>query len=185
MEIVLPRRALPQPHPYVSDREGDCAACCLAGLTGLDVSEVYRQLLPNSTTIRDLSQALYEGKAKGLFDRVITHSPLWVGQCGSQTWGLPSWEQASNWWEYVVMGLDAGYYGLCVVDVYEQGPFSRTNHVVLVVGARERSEEGKSRVYQDVLSSCSASGGTEEWVEVSEFLQRRGGFPVLLARPTK
>lgn len=43
-EVVLPRRAVPQPQPPVNPG-GDCGACVFAGLTGLSFDTIYDRFL--------------------------------------------------------------------------------------------------------------------------------------------
>ena len=130
-----------------------------------------------------MRQALYDGKHRGDFDRVIIDSPDWPQRVASmRTYGSPSWTQAMDWFAYVRLAFDAGYYALANVHHAKTG--GAPDHWVLLAGAREVYPEESGVIHQQVLVSCSArSTPDEEWVEVRDFLQKRGGFNVYLVRP--
>lgn len=181
-EVILPKRVVPQPTPHIH-AGGDCGACVLGGLLGMAPAEVYRRFEFDPTK-QDISfdrmrQALYDEK----FDRKITHFPEWPQSIESmRTYGNPSRNQAMAWYEYVRMGLDAGYYGIANVDHAKQS--RAPDHWVLICGAHEVYPEAAGAVHQNILVSCSSkSTPDEEWVEVREFLEQRGGFNLYLARP--
>lgn len=190
--VILPRRVLPQPKPAISPG-GDCAACSLGGLLGfLSVQEVYEKFssgLARGTTWSEARDRLYEAKAEGLIDRLVTDVPVWPPEWQAKmTWGLPGWSMSLEWFAYMTMAFDAGYYGLTSISHKGLGPVTHTDHSVLLCGVREREEpvivEGKklaNKIIQELLVSCSSKG--DYWVEVNEFLERSGGFNVLLARP--
>jgi hypothetical protein len=191
-EIVLPRRVVPQPMPFIASG-GDCGACVLAGLLDLPVAEIYPELMHDKAvegfSWHDMRQALYEAQARGLFDRIDDEVPSWHCHTANMQFGRPASMQSLAWFSRLLMAVDAGYYAICSVNQAKAGPDGVCDHWVLIVGARERRGDlsgGAARIYQELLVSCSArSTPDEEWVEVNEFLRTRGGFNALLCRPTK
>lgn len=194
-EVVLVHRAVPQPVPNLQPG-GDCGACVLAGLLGKGVQEVYDTFKDGKALSfhwRDMHDALWKAESHGLLDRIVTDVAMWpwTGAAPFIEWGLHSGYQSIAWFNYLTMALDAGYYGLAMVDIHKKGCFGGgTDHWVLLCGARVRKEpfeDGKgASIKQEVLVSCSSTRTPdEEWVEASRFLIDRGGFNVLLARPVK
>ena len=93
--------------------------------------------------------------------------------------------EALAWFNYVRMGIDAGYYGLALVDFKRQGG-PDTDHWVMLCGARTLPLPPDGGLIKgDVLVSCSArsSGMRDEWVDARDFLKHRGGYDVLFVRP--
>lgn len=185
MSTILPRRVRPQPKPHLHPG-GDCAACVMAGLLDIEVPALYELLeTPDGEGITDIYRqrealnTLYYG---GHLDRIVLEVPRWPVHELCRSWGSTSWTQALEWGSYILMALDAGYYGLSMVDYHKKGPFGDgTNHLVLICGYRERSEEG--RIHQEILVSCSAAHPEGKWVSVREYLKLWGGFYTRLARP--
>ncbi len=188
-EIVLPRRVVPQPSPGIADG-GDCGACVLAGLLGIDVAAAY------AVRERDhgkpfayptMVEALHEADARNLIDRLITDTPHWYLWEGKMPWGIPSWHRSDAWFAWVRMGLDAGYYAVGQIDMDGRGPVvGQLNHWVLICGARSYWIEvggGCKRGEREVLVSCSARAPGGKWHNVDAFLRDCGGYNVLLARP--
>lgn len=186
-ETVLPRRAVPQPHPMINAR-GDCAACCLAGVLGWsDIRRVYDEIqggevrAPSWPCVRT---NLWTAYSKDLVDRIIDTVPIWPEIPAQMHRGMPATASALEWFAYVRMAVEAGYYGLAEI-AFSRSSTDPTDHEVLICGARERREprsEGCSVVIQEILVSCSASSPDGRWVAVREFL-RWGGYNVLLVRP--
>jgi hypothetical protein len=197
-ELVLLRRSLSQPDPAWVDG-GDCGACVLAGLLDIPLERIYQVAMPIprekpyslwwDNTVRVLRWA----QGEGLLDRYIDRVPLWPAE-GKWLWnGLTAgWHMASPWFDYVRMAMEAGYYALALVSHEKQaGIRAGPDHWVLLAGCREFPEE-----YDDgtgpyviqrpqVLVSCSSrSTPAEEWVSHYDFLRERGGFNVILARPS-
>lgn len=186
-ESVLPLRVVPQPSPDVC-AGGDCGACVLAGLTGLEVPEVYRRLHDGKVQTFDqgaMGRALHE---PDFFDRCVEAPIGWPVNHVWAAWGMQPHHQNIEWFRYVRMGLDAGYYGVACVDFRKAGPLGMgTDHWVLLCGYRERRPSpgsGGGRVFTELLVSCSArSSPAEEWVDSHDFLRERGGFNLCLVRP--
>lgn len=193
-EIVLPRRVVPQPQPFIT-KGGDCGACVLGGLLGLTVGEVYDRTRPED---RSFCRPIFESllmiaKIEGLLDRLILDVPIWFQRKATMSFGLQGHMAFTEWFSYVRMAIEAGYYGICEVSFDQEGPQGKyppeTDHVVLICGVREvqiplETMKGCSRTDCEILVSCSArSSPDEEWVEVQSFLSNRGGYNIMLARP--
>ncbi len=103
------------------------------------------------------------------------------------TYGTPSWEVPHEWFGYVTMAIDAGYYGLCSVSYDKKGPLVETDHIVLICGVREvgvpHPTLKSTRIDPQLLVSCSSKHPEGKWEGVEEFLTTRGGYNILLARP--
>jgi hypothetical protein len=215
VEIVLPRRVIPQPVPHKYPG-GDCVACVTAGVTGLSIEEVYE--IAKSRTRKeeqwrwsregkngydslsnyDVEGVLWEAKSRGLIDNFITEVPIWPFEFrpafGDLAFGMPGRTMVRGWIGYVRMALEAGYYGLTGVNYRKTGDLW-TDHWVMLCGFRTREvpifdDAGKklgSKIQEEVLVSCSArTSPDEEWVEIHrDFLAQRGGFAMMLARPSK
>jgi len=201
-EVVLPRRVRQQRDNLPALwKEGDCGACVLAGVLDLpDLKAAYEltdegKIEPFSHT--RLYRALHAADRKGLVDRLITEVPSWSVYQVHQTWGSPAWLQNLDWFYWLRMGIDAGYYGLASVDADHRGPLKgRVNHIVLIVGTREEIEHKTMKSSVDgnfinysshtpqVLISCSSTKSVdEEWVNVRDYLMWWGGFNIQLVRP--
>ena len=192
-EVVLPRRAVPQPVPAIVEG-GDCGACAIGGLTGIPPAQVYRRLRRGRLEPLDhigMAMALLVAQDEGLVDRVISDVPIWPWATREEAvpFGLSGEHQVLAWWNYLRMGLDAGYYGIAEVSHRKAGPAADTDHVVLLCGVRDvvspvPGVKGATETLYQVLVSCSSrSTPGEEWVDADAFLRERGGFNVLLARP--
>jgi hypothetical protein len=93
------------------------------------------------------------------------------------------------------MAVEAGYYGLAQVNHAGRGQDElETDHWVLVCGARTwttwedvPSVPGARRgtIHRELLVSCSASAPEGRWERAEDFLKHRGGFNLILARPSK
>ena len=199
-EIALPRRVRPQCVPFMQNG-GDCGACVLGGLLGLSIGETYESY--NNGKIgsfhwSSMRDALWTAESRGILDRVITDVPVWPWSINQPfcEWGMHAGFMSIAWFHYVSMAIEAGYYGLALVDIHKKGPFGGgTDHWVLVCGARVRRvpmENSKPddthvdyRIDNEILISCSSTRtADEEWVGPGKFLTERGGFNLLLARPT-
>ena len=185
MNIVLPRRAVPQPSPFLNSG-GDCGACVLAGVLGLSPVDIYErwcQNTPQSLGLWEIQRLLRCAEHEGLLSHVVIDIPIWPYAVPSMCagWGLTSWQQQSAWESYLAMSISGGYYGLATVAHPPDGPVNDgTNHWVLLCGIRH-SEAHKQ---YEVLVSCSAqSTPNEDWISTRSFLINRGGFTTLLARP--
>ena len=192
-QVVLPKRVVQQPKPQIH-KGGDCAACVLAGLVGMTVEEIYTDVYEQELDkvrapswiemVRYLTKLYYDGE----LDRFITDTPYWSSNDAQRTFGDTFARQSSEWFKYVVMALDAGYYGLLNYSFDGKGPHSYPDHFVMVVGARAKSKKIRNkagwRVEQSLLISCSSSKTKAEfWVTLGRLARDHGGFNIMLARP--
>lgn len=192
--VELPLRVVKQPTPELNPG-GDCGACVLAGLLGMSVEDVYatlhRQGKPYTFGWGDMEEALrrayYDTKA---IDRYVTRTPMWPAHDALRAWGDASWSQQLEWRSWLRMAFDAGYYAFATVrHTPEPGAFE-TNHWVLYAGLRTSWRDGsiagsRSGSYELLVSDSSRTKPHEEWFEMGEHLKGRGGFAVMLARPTQ
>lgn len=193
-EVILPRRVVPQPTPDLVDG-GDCGACVLGGLFGLTVPDVYAKLCDGkqkALSHHTMRQALHEAKRLGLADRIVPTPARWprLAEGYFDDFGDLASRHCIEWWTYLRLAYDAGYYAIAEVDADRAGPIAQPDHWVLLVGVRERwvpmpaDRGGGATIEHEVLVSCSSrKTPDEEWVDAGEFLQKRGGFNALLARP--
>jgi len=191
-EVTVPRRVIPQPHPKVYEH-GDCGACVLGGLFGInDIKEVYSRFQRNGAIEPwcriTMADAFHSAQNRNIIDRFVDDMPTWAGWDVRNVWGNPSWYQCREWFNYIRMAIDAGYYGVASVNMDGNGPLELTDHVVLLCGVRERVDPHPTMteagvVIQEILVSCSAKHPEGKWYEVEGFLKHRGGFNCYLARP--
>lgn len=188
-EVILPRRALPQPSPKIVEG-GDCGPCCLAGMANKTIQEVYdlQEDGPEAFSWPKAVRTLHEAKRQGWLDRFIDDIPIWTQWKSKMQFGMPSWDSNLEWFGYVTMAIDAGYYGFCSVNYDGKGPLVDSDHVVLICGVREltvphKTVKGAACIVPELLVSCSATCPEGRWEEHREFLTKRGGYNILLARP--
>jgi hypothetical protein len=179
-ELVLDRRALRQPQPEIH-KGGDCGACSLGGALGIAVQEVYRLFTSDGITqTGEMARCLRCAAIEKLADRIIDEHAEWPYARYFRSFGHPSRFESLQWFNYVRMAVDAGYYGLAKIDFARNGG-PDTNHWVLICGARTLGIETDKTLTGDVLLSCSVTG--ESWVEAAQFLEKCGGYDILFVRP--
>jgi hypothetical protein len=167
----------------------------LGGLFGLTVPEVYERLCEGkqkAISQGPMRSALYEAKSLGLADRIVPTPARWprAAEGYFDDFGGLASRHCLEWWAYLRMAFDAGYYAIAEVDSERKGPVAQPDHWVLIVGVRERwvprpaDRGGGADIENEVLVSCSSrKTPDEEWVGAGDFLLRRGGYNALLARP--
>jgi hypothetical protein len=185
-EVVLPRRVIPQPSPFMV-QGGDCGACVLGGIFGLSVPETYERFITSrfgklqSFCWENIVDALNDAERKGLADRAVVQVPIWPIDTQWMTWGLVGANQYFAWQAYLRMAFDAGYYAIAGISIDGKGAAAYgPDRWVLLCGWRP-SPEGT--VLDEILVSCSARHPEGRWVKSRDFLQQQGGYNVLLARP--
>lgn len=180
-ELVLPRRSLKQPGPYICVG-GDCGACALGGALGFaDVPAVYAEFDTKGMTNRtEMGRCIRVASSHKLADRIIDTPAEWPAARYMDSFGYPAWQEALPWFQSVRMAIDAGYYGITEVD-YDGHSGPETNHWVLIAGARTKGAVSNEVMTGEVLISCSVHG--EGWYEARDFLKRFGGYCVLFVRP--
>lgn len=191
-QVVLLRRALKQPQPHISPG-GDCAACVVGGLLDMTVQEIYSTFQggdAEAPSRPETVKTLHHARMEGFLDRLITDTPVWSTPDYYMAFGPAAYLHNLEWFAYVRMAMDGGYYGVANVNFDQTGNGGKcpptTDHLVLLCGARTvRIPQNKgARLEDQVLVSCSAkSSPDEEWVEVRDFLLNRGGYNTLWARP--
>jgi len=193
-EVVLPLRVSPQPSPGIISG-GDCGACVLAGLFGVSVEVAYDEYIEERRELAEgtLCSAISKAESEGLVDRCLLASPFWIERIHSplSAFGVLGVRMALQYSHYVLMALDANYYGICTVREGRLDEKSEqrgdTNHWVLICGYRERwidLGKGVRRCDQEILISCSATNPDGYWIGVRKFLATKGGFMIKTVRVT-
>ena len=199
--VVLPRRAFPQPMPSISGN-GDCSACAISGMLGLKGGPVELYAMypeeacvkkpgdtPKSFSWYEARQVICNAAQDGLLSDYLDAAPLWIPNYGNGYYGAPGFMMALEWYRYLRMALQAGYYALANVVHGKTAPIDPPDHAVLLVGARTRWAEGvlpgsKSGHFEVLVSCSSTRTPDEEWVDVHKFLRDRGGYNIYLAKPS-
>lgn len=192
-KVVLPKRAVPNPSPRLF-KDGDCGACVLAGLFDMKVDHVYasrRDGKVSPFSYQCMRDFLFDRQSLSKIDRFILEIPHWDYPQSLMPFGNVSWLNSTAWFNYVRMGIDAGYYGIAFVRYDKKGTTHPiiSDHIVLVCGVRDRCVtipelKGASVINHEILISCSAKNtDNEEWVVASDFLRDRGGYNIILVRP--
>lgn len=189
-EFILPNRVIPQPKPHIV-KIGDCGACVAGGILGVSISEAYDRLMWHRS-IDEPKTFGWHGMVSVLagspeIEHVFSRVPIW----GVDDWnaptgpsGLQNW---MTWADYIRMALNGGYYAVAQVDADEQGIqddcyWLETNHWQMICGIRYTTSGSLKR---ELLVSCSSSSTPdEEWVSAKKFLAKRGGYNVILAKPS-
>lgn len=183
-EVILPRRAAPQPVPHLNSK-GDCGPCCLASVIGETPQQIYASYfnsVPQGLTYYDLSVVLQAALREKKLDRLVLEHPQWSVSLNQQVFGSPAWLVSKEWFAWVRMALDAGYYAFALVSMDQRGPVVLPDHYMLICGARE-VEVSATLWVEEILVSCPAGFPEGRWFEARPFLMRYGGFNCFLARP--
>ncbi len=181
-EIVLPNRSIPQPRPEIH-KYGDCGACALGGALGVEVARIYSEFGSNGITNQhEMARCLRCSVGEKFADRMIDIPAEWPCARYLRSFGSPAVNEALCWFNQVRMAIDAGYYGLAMVDS-KGGEGPETDHWVLICGARTEGAVRDKLITGEILVSCSVHG--EKWYEVRDFLKRMGGYDVLFVRPRR
>lgn len=181
-ELVLPRRARKQPQPLICNG-GDCGACSLGGALDIDVPALYERFSSTGITNRgEMARCLRCAVSYGLADRIIDTPAEWPANRYMHSFGSPASHEAQPWFNQVRMAIDAGYYGVTMVD-YEMQGGPDTNHWNMIAGARTKGSVLNEALSGEILLSCSVRG--ERWIDAREFLRTMGGYDVLFVRPER
>lgn len=97
-----------------------------------------------------------------------------------RSFGQPGHFAYVAWFNYIRMAIDAGYYGVAMVNYAGTGE-PETNHWLLICGARTEGAVHRGPITGEILTSCSVRG--DKWYEAREFLKNMGGYDALLIRP--
>ncbi len=179
-EKVLERGSLPQPRPYIKSY-GDCGACSLGGILGLSVEQVYSKFDSDGiTNANEMGRCLRCSVSYGLADRMLDVPCEWPNNRHMRAFGNPAVNEYLPWFNQVRMAVDAGYYGLAMVQFSAQrGP--ETDHWVVLSGARTDGPIVGKIITGEVQVSCSVKG--KYWIDARDFLQTMGGYETLFIRP--
>lgn len=170
---------------------GDCGPCCLAGITGLSVREIYDKYLRriDGTSYGCIIEALWKLRFAGIVQYHHTELPIRRKRCDHeyQTFGNPSWEGFREWAEHVDSLIRQGYVGIAQVHLDGNAMGDRkhqwyTNHWVLINGIDyDKQADGNKLI---VHVSCPTYG--EYSKPVLEFLMNYGGYnPIWVYMPKK
>lgn len=188
-------RSTRQPHPFFAPI-GDCGACCVSGVTGMSVEEVYEFLKPHRgdyaagkpkgdyctlgySTIIFMLQEL--GLAHENFlpaQNIHTLNPEYF------PFGSPSHFNSREWEKLSKDRVRKGMVGIAQVNFDGQAHMSQHlnhNHFVIIYDLEDVETEHGSRTMVKV--SCSVKG--EYQVEAREFLWRFGGYNAIWVKPLK
>lgn len=188
IEVVLDRRCILQPKPafHVS---GDSGACVLASILGSDPQDIYDQFIGSVRPLSrdDVIYVLQKADTDNLIDRLVTATPHWALPEFRLSYGYTSWQLSDEWFDYVRMALDAGYYGLAELNDRHRGPRNGGSSWAMFVGIRETRKPPSRRgarfeqVKREVLVSTPKF---DKWIDVSPLLKYQGGYNVILVRPS-
>ncbi len=185
--MILPYKALPH---HGINPAGDCGPCCLAGITGIPVQEIYDKYLGrvDGTSYSDIYEACWKLKVDGKINHVHTELPIIKKRPDAeyQVFGNPSWENFREWSKHVHHLLQRGYVGMAQVHKDGDSMGDRkhqwyTNHWVLIKGIDY--DENASAVDLAVHISCSSLG--EYSKKPLEFLMNYGGYNPIWILPKK
>jgi hypothetical protein len=193
-EKILPRRVPRNPQPRIY-HGGDCGACCLSGVTDLAAAAVYEELRDdkkiNAFSQPDMRSALSEAEGNELLQNIVVDSPNWIGQVYRAPFGYNACQMSLEWFGYIRMAIEAGYYGIAEVKTHGAADKDKrdTDHWCMICGVRVRHEksaavEGAWTIVQEILISDSClTMPAEHWEEVNAFLRDFGGFDCFLVKP--
>lgn len=193
--MILPISA--KPHEGIN-AGGDCGPCCLAGITGLPVREIFEKYFGriDGMSYPDVYETCWKLKIDGKIQHLHTELPLpqKLADAEYQTFGYPSWENFRGWSIHVFDQLLTGYVG--VAQVHQNGDAMGdrkhqwyTNHWVLIKGiSGVRFEEGSHQRKIDIDQlqvhiSCPTLG--EYTKRPIEFLMNYGGYNPIWVYPKK
>lgn len=186
-EVILPRRALSQPSPFLV-QGGDCGACVFGGLFALPTVEAAYEKLAEFHPNNPHSSVQYDVMRNALgrtADASLLDAPLWPIPPEWTPFGHDARNQYGRWQSYIRMGVEAGYYCVALVDfagtANQSDGIGGADHWVLICGWRP--DHTGVTVIDEVLVSCPARHPQGEWKSTREFLFKHGGFNVMLARP--
>lgn len=164
---------------------GDCGPCCLSGVTGVPVQQVYDDFgkIDGMTYDCMLKMCWYYVSHRHLHHVMndlpdagdyLCH-PRWM------TYGRPSWMNEYNWMNHVSASLAGGYIGIAPVNLHGRALQEQmhSNHWVLIVGCDNPSEAANRKVY----ISCPTKG--DFVVNSKDFLMHYGGYNTIWVKPIK
>jgi len=158
---------------------GDCGPCCLSGITGIPVREIYDKYFNgriDGTCYTDMLAACWKLYAQGKIKHIDTELPPNNKRPDHEymIFGNPSWENFIQWTEHVKQKTTHAV-GIAQVHMTGDAMGDRKhqwyhNHWLLITGA----EMGESAAGKVVHVSCPTLG---EYTKQSlEFLMNYGGY---------
>lgn len=188
LERMVPRNPSPSIVPG-----GDCGACVLAGLLGSsnprDGYLFDRKNAPAAYehfSMKETLTGLYYQKEALI--HIVMEPPVWLPGHSFELWkGLPAISMSLEWFAYITMAIQAGYYG--IASVSHNGEGRHSDHFIMIAGVKnEVHYDDESRtcgVHKNFLliRDSSLAHEPEYWLEVGTYLEYYGGFNTFLAKP--
>jgi hypothetical protein len=161
---------------------GDCGPCCLAGVTGVSVDQIYKDFgRIDGMTYDCMYQMSWRYAVNGLLRCVSNDLPSLDSSAENPRWmtfGRPSWFNEYGWISNVSAKIIGGWIGIAMVNLWGKAlEEEHANHWVLVVGCNN-SESFKDRT---VDISCPTRG--EFTIQSKDFLKNYGGYNVIWVKP--
>lgn len=177
-----------QPVPAISNG-GDCGACCLSGVTGKSIDEIYE--------LKGEVGALSYFDVKNVLAKIPGHLIEGFPEAeelhrGLHHFGMPSVANSHNWFNRLKWMIDGDFVGFAQINYKNEGNVNfETDHWVLLVGYSETWEDvtdetGKyigSRCDEKVIVSCSAAGGSLYSKDKRKFCKENGGYDAIYFKP--
>ena len=171
-------RALKQPRPMLNSM-GDCAPCCIAGVSRKPLLEIYDIVggVKNGITYMDVIRILNELHIP--YENYLPSESMWSNNPEYFTFGRPSWYNFQEWWKLSNQRINNGLIGLANVNFNGKANIEDyTDHFVIIYGLDKKSEAAVDKL---VLISCPAKG--EYRIPVKEFLWKHGGYNTIWVKP--
>ena len=157
------------------NKMGDCGQCCLAGITGKSVKEIY----DSQERIDGLSYFTMLSLIKKLgliYDNKLPHLDDWRKKDGNEEWqtfGLPSYILSYEWLQNGYTKIKCGWIGLCLINFSGNAIDDEFADHWVIVNNIKFNNEG---LYNDdnVFISCPNRG--EYSINVKKFLKYYGGY---------
>ena len=197
-EKILPLRVMEQIRPTINPK-GDCGICVLGGLQGVaKTSRTEFQIMYKNYSQRDyrnakkalnypnMIDALWTAKSNDWISDFNPNVPIWPQYSADMVWGVPSSSMGLEWFHYIKIAIQAGYYGITFINAFGRGPNVNPNHWVMICGVREVEipVNGSSKLEQEVLISNSSEVLKPEfWENTWAFLTSFGGYNTILVKP--
>lgn len=167
---------------------GDCGPCCLSGLTGISVREIYDNYFTriDGTSYGQMLAACWklywEKKIQWVTNKLCVNNKIQDPEYS--TFGNPSWENFNEWLRHVITMTNQGYVGIAEVEIHGKAPGElkyqfMTNHWVLITGGEDGLLDNNDKRLIHV--SCPSRG--EYSIHPLEFLINYGGYNVIWVLP--
>lgn len=177
--VIVNYKAVPQ---QGINPAGDCGPCCLAGVSGISVQEIYDIFgKVDGMTYFCMKNMCLKLQEKGLikdFENNLPEQGDWQKDPEWNTFGRPSWMNLHPWMNNVSLHIHSGWVGIAMVNLHGRALQERmhANHWVLITGA----ENGERHADKFVKISCPTLGEYEKSAE--DFLMNYGGYNAIWVR---